>query len=200
MHFSPVILDSKVEMERCCILCNTFHVSFRSAAICCTAEAAEAVPPQGRSNPPASDHPKHNSGGLAQVTSYGNPTSRELSCRRKRRPWGLVGNAERKKRIQAATASFQEVFGPASGPPSLRLMTTAPLSSFTFRTREAENVAIGSRIEQLELQAPMIAKVGKTLLECQHHAVRDVIAFSSCFAGTFLDLDRGQPALTLDFC
>ena len=75
-----------------------------SVAAAAVAVAAAAVPPQGKADPP--DHAKHDSGGLA--TSDGNPTS----GRRKRRPWGLVGNAERKKRIQAATAPFREVFWP----------------------------------------------------------------------------------------
>ena len=55
--------------------------------------------------------------------------------------------------------------------------------------RNSGHVDKGASIEQLELFAPMLAKVGRTLLKCQLYAVGDVIAFR--LAGTFIDFDRG---------
>ena len=106
------------------------------------ADAAGAVPPHGGADPP--DQPDSGDRAIPK----GQPTS----GRRQRRPWGLVGNTERKRRALMATKPFREVFGPASGPPSRRSMRTAPLSTTTSCSRFCSSTESERRTQTIALR------------------------------------------------
>ena len=111
------------------------------------AEAATAVQPPGGADPP-----DQNSGdsaiGAETPVLEGQPTS----GRRQRRPWGRVGDSERKRRALIATEPFRSVFWPASGQPSRRSMRTAPLSVTTNCSRFCSSTESERRTQTIALR------------------------------------------------